>query len=100
MSPNLKLELAMLLEERRLSNFERRKRRLARIPVEVAAEGMLKAHRGEPLTLEEFIGINAGFLPGEREYLERLRLERLPSSARPEPAPAPTLAPVAIKARA
>jgi hypothetical protein len=45
MNPNLKVELAMLLEERRLSNFERRKRRLARIPVEVAAEGVEGAPR-------------------------------------------------------
>jgi hypothetical protein len=63
MNPNLKLELAMLLEERRLSNFERRKRRLARTPLEVVTSGLLKIsrERGEPLTLEEYIGTHLGF---------------------------------------
>ena len=60
-----KLELVMLLEERMLSNWERRKRRLERIPAAVAAEGMMKAQKGEPLTLEEYIGANLGFVPGE-----------------------------------
>jgi len=48
--------------------------------------------RGEPLTLEEYIGSHGGFLPGERERLERLRFESLQSSASPERAPAPPLA--------
>jgi hypothetical protein len=91
----------MLLEERRLSNFERRKRRLKRIPMEVTTCGLLKISRdrGEPLTLEEYISTHAGFLPCEweplpssQEYLERLRLESLRRSARPEPAPAPLAA--------
>lgn len=68
-----KLELVMLLEERILSNWERRRRRLERIPPEVAAQGMIKAMKGEPLTLEEYIGANLGFLPGERERVERMR---------------------------
>jgi hypothetical protein len=98
MNPNLKLELAMLLEEATLSNFERRKRRLKRIPLDVVMSGLLKISRdkGEPLALEEFIGTHAGFLSGERErlpsnqeYLERLRLGSLP--ARLEAAPAVTL---------
>jgi hypothetical protein len=107
MNPNLKVELAKLLEEATLSNFERRKRRLARIPMDVVVSGLLKISRdrGEPLTLEEFIGTHLGFLPGERErlpssqeYLEKLRLEErlrresLRSSARPEPAPTPAAA--------
>lgn len=68
-----KLELVMVLQERLLSNWERRKRRLERIPPEVAAEGMIKAMKGQPLTLEEYIGANLGFLPGERERIERMR---------------------------
>jgi hypothetical protein len=107
MNPNLKLELAMLLEEATLTNFERRRRRIKPIPMDVVTSGLLKLSRrkGEPLTLEEFIATHAGFLPGEwvrlpgnQEYLEklrleeRLRLESLRSSARPEPAPAPLAA--------
>ena len=60
-----KLELVALLQERTLSNWERRKRRLERIPLDVAATGMIKARKGEPLTEEEYIGANLGFLPGE-----------------------------------
>jgi len=92
---NPRLELVMLLEERRLSNFEGRKRRLSRISVEVAASGMLKlkANRGEPLTLEEYIGSHWGFLPGEWEHRERFL-----SSASPEPAPARPLSAAAIEA--
>ena len=66
----LKLELALLLQERTLSNWERRKRRLERIPPDVAAAGMIKARKGEPLTLEEYIGANLGFLPGELRRLD------------------------------
>jgi hypothetical protein len=62
---NYKLELLMLLEERALSNFQRRKRRLEQIPAAVAAAGLIKARKGEPLTLEEYIGANFGFLPDE-----------------------------------
>ena len=80
----LKHELVRLLQEITLSNWERRKRRLERIPAAVAAEGMLKAQKGEPLTLEEYIGANLGFLPGEREALETLRSkERQKESSRP-----------------
>jgi hypothetical protein len=68
-----KLELVMVLQERSFSNWERRKRRLERIPLEVAAEGMIKAMKGQPLTLEEYIGANLGFLPGERERIERTK---------------------------
>jgi hypothetical protein len=60
-----KLELVMLLQERALSNWERRKRRLERIPPTVAAAGLIKARKGEPLTLEEYIRASLGFLPGE-----------------------------------
>ena len=61
----LRLELARLLQERTLSNFERRKRRLQRIPMEVVVSGVTKARKGEPLTLEEYIASHLGFLPGE-----------------------------------
>jgi hypothetical protein len=69
----LKHELVRLLQEITLSNWERRKRRLEGIPPEVAAQGMIKAMKGQPLTLEEYIGANLGFLPGERERIERMR---------------------------
>lgn len=60
-----RIELLRLLEERTLSNWDRRKRRLERVPLDVAAEALIKARRGEPLTEEEFIAANLGFLPGE-----------------------------------
>jgi hypothetical protein len=67
-----KLELVMLLQERALSSWERRKRRLERIPPTVAAAGLIKARKGEPLTFEEYVGANLGFLPGERERIEQM----------------------------
>ena len=60
-----KIELVMLLQERTLSNWERRKRRLERIPLAVAAEALIKARKGEPLTEQEYIASHLGFLPGE-----------------------------------
>ena len=60
-------ELAMLLQQRTLSNWERRKRRLQRIPMDVVLLGVAKARKGEPLTLEEYVASHLGFLPGERE---------------------------------
>jgi hypothetical protein len=64
-----RLELAMLLQERTLSNWERRKRRLERIPLSVVTEALRKARKGEPLTLEEYIASHLGFLPGELESM-------------------------------
>jgi hypothetical protein len=69
----LRQELAALLEERTLSNWERRKRRLRLIPTEAIVSGLLKARKGEPQTLEEYIGSHLGFLPGERERIEKHR---------------------------
>jgi hypothetical protein len=69
----LRLELARLLQERTLSNFERRKRRLRRIPMNVVYSGVAKARKGEPLTVEEYIASHLGFLPGERERIEKQR---------------------------
>jgi hypothetical protein len=68
-----RVELAMLLQERTLSNFERRKRRLQRIPMNVVYSAVAKARKGEPLTLEEYIASHLGFLPGERESIEKQR---------------------------
>ena len=68
-----KAELMMLLQERTLSNWDRRHRRLLRIPMDVVGRAVGKAFRREPLTLEEFIAANLGFLPGERERLEQLK---------------------------
>lgn len=56
----------MLLQERTESNWERRRRRLQRIPPEVVVSGLEKARKGQPLTLEEYVAANLGFLPGER----------------------------------
>jgi len=68
-------ELVMLLEERKLSNFERRKRRLQAIPLNVVIEAFSQAKRGLPLTTEQFAAINLGFLPGEREALEEKMID-------------------------
>jgi hypothetical protein len=65
----LRLELARLLQQRTLSNWERRKRRLQRIPIDVVLSGLVKARNGEPLTLEEYIASHLGFLPGELESM-------------------------------
>jgi hypothetical protein len=65
-----RVELAMLLEESTLSNWERRKRRLERIFPAVHAEALIKARKGEPLTEQEFIAANLGFLPGELPNVE------------------------------
>ncbi len=67
MTSALKQELVRLLEARALSNFERRKRRLQAIPLDVVAQALARARRGLPLTTEEYIAVNLGFLPGERE---------------------------------
>ena len=60
-----KIELVRLLEEGTLSNWERRKQRVKRIPLNVAAAGLIKARKGEPLTEQEYIASHLGFLPGE-----------------------------------
>ena len=62
---NPKLDLAMLLEERTKSNWERRKRRLELIPLEGVAVAIERARKGLPLTLEQYVVANLGFLPGE-----------------------------------
>lgn len=66
-----KAELLILLEERTLSNFERRRRRLLRIPMSVVTVAVEKARKGQPLTLQEYIASHLGFLPGELERLEK-----------------------------
>jgi hypothetical protein len=67
MTDSRKHELLMLLQERTLSNFERRKRRLQTIPMSVVTEALLREQQGLPLNSEQFIAINLGFVPGERE---------------------------------
>ncbi len=61
----LKIELIRLLKERTLSSFERRNRRLQRIPLDVVGEAITKARKGERLTEQEYLVVNLGFLPGE-----------------------------------
>ena len=65
--------LLRLFEFRGLSPFERRKRRLQSIPLDVAAKALENARKGLPLSTEQYIAANLGFLPGEREALERAR---------------------------
>jgi hypothetical protein len=65
MTSEEKEELIRLLEERTLSNWKRRKRRLQSIPVEVIVEALKKERTGKPLTREQYIAANLGFLPGE-----------------------------------
>ena len=67
----IKRELVRVLEVRVLSNFERRKRRLQAIPLDGLAEAIEKARKGLPLTPDQYILANLGFLPGEREKLEQ-----------------------------
>jgi hypothetical protein len=67
MTRALKEELAYLLEVRTMSSFERRKRRLQSIPLDVVPEALTRARKGLPLTTEQYIASHLGFLPGERE---------------------------------
>lgn len=74
-------ELAALLEERTLSLWERRGRRLKCIPPDVVYSGISKARKREPLTLAEFVASHLGFLPDEYrasvlEYERRVAAER------------------------
>jgi len=70
-------ELVMLLEERTLSHFERRKRRMQRIPMSVVVSAITKGRKrgrtpgsnDRPLTREEWIVLYAGWVPEEREQL-------------------------------
>jgi hypothetical protein len=70
MSHSLK-ELVRLLEIRTMSSFERRKRRLQCIPLDVVPEALNRARNGLPLTPEQYMASHLGFLPGEREGIER-----------------------------
>ena len=63
MTDSEKRELVRLLEYRALSDFEKRKRRLLAIPVSVAAEALIRARKTLPLTTEQYIAVNLGFLP-------------------------------------
>ena len=63
-------ELVMLLEERTLSHFERRKRRLQRIPWPVTLSAIRKGWaRDKRVTREECIVLHAGWIPEEREHM-------------------------------
>jgi hypothetical protein len=66
MTHNLKEELVRLLEVRIMSNFERRKRRLQSISLDVLPEALNRARDRLPLTTEQYIASHLGFLPGER----------------------------------
>lgn len=63
---NPRLELALLLEEKLKSNWERRKARMERIPLEGVATAVERARKGLPLTVEQYVVTHLGFLPGER----------------------------------
>jgi hypothetical protein len=65
MTRPIKEELVRLLEVRSLSNFERRKRRLQSVPLDVIPEALNRARAGLPLTTEQYIASHLGFLPGE-----------------------------------
>ena len=63
-------ELVTLLEERTLSHFERRKRRLQRIPWPVTLSAIRKGWAGDKrVTREEWIVLHAGWIPEEREHM-------------------------------
>lgn len=61
----LKAELLALLQERTLTHWERRKRRLERIPIEVVVTAVVRCRKGLPLTVEQYVASHLGFLPGE-----------------------------------
>jgi hypothetical protein len=62
--------LVMLLEERTLSHFERRKRRLERIPWPVRSSALRKGWaRDKHVTREEWIVLHLGWVPEEREQM-------------------------------
>ena len=63
MTDSEKRELVKLLEYRTLSDFDRRKRRLQAIPLDVVGEAIERARKGLPLTTEQYIAANLGFLP-------------------------------------
>ena len=63
MSESEKRELVRLLEYRTLSDFERRRRRLLAIPLSVVPEALERARKGLPLSTEQYIAANFGFLP-------------------------------------
>ena len=71
MNHALKEELVRLLEVRTMSDFERRKHRLERIPLDVVPEALSRARQGLPLTAEQYIASHLGFLPGELEEVQR-----------------------------
>jgi hypothetical protein len=65
-------ELVMLLEERTLSHFERRKRRLQRISWPVTLSAIRNGWESDRrVTREEWIVIHMGWVPEEREQLIR-----------------------------
>jgi len=67
---NLRQELAALLEERTLSHFERRKRRVARIPWSVRVSAPKKSREGDQrVPREEWIVLHRGWVPEERKQL-------------------------------
>ena len=80
----LRQELAALLEERTLPNWERRKRRLERLSPGRIYTSVSKARKGEPLTLEEYVVSHLGFLPGERERLEQRKAEEAAKIGSPD----------------
>jgi hypothetical protein len=63
MTDSEKRELVKLLEYQTLSDFERRKRRLLAIPLSVVPEALERARKGLPLSTEQYIAANLGFLP-------------------------------------
>jgi hypothetical protein len=58
-----KLELLRLLEERALSDWVRRRRRLERIPLDVVAEALERDRKSLTLTTEQYVASHLGFLP-------------------------------------
>ena len=76
MTHDLKEELARLLEVRTMPNFERRRRRLEGVPLDMVAEALNRARFGLPLTKEQYIASHLGFLPGE---LEEVASEKISS---------------------
>lgn len=77
----LKEELVRLLEVRTMSNFERRRRRLQSIPLDVLPEALNRAREGLPLTTKRYIASHLGFLPGEMDEVQPQKAKALSPNA-------------------
>ena len=63
-----------LLEYRSLSDFEKRKQRLLAISLSVVTEALERARKRLPLSTEQYIAANLGFLPPHPGKMQKREL--------------------------